>query len=352
MLALKGEPEVMNIPLLMGPVGLGKSSMGRDLAQEFFLRPVFINSGECSDSTDISGMPSVTLTGQEMGGIPYTRWSLNEQAALACNEPVLLIFDDIDKAQPFIQNALLGVFGARTLRSYTLHPGTLVMAAGNRVGDDEYANTLSESLRTRLTPYELIPSVTDFSEYAIATGEIHPVIIGYLQFNPKALHSRSDTGRFPSPRGWREVSRHFGVFPDPMEVPPGSSEPAWKGIVGAKCGSGTGNDFWAWYTVLSTVDVKGILAGTATTPSGDAKRVWEYAATFAMADHLNRNGFSKKDVGIEKFIKDIGAEMRVAFAIQLTPKSRADLATLFPSTAAAMVAVVTKTSKKKAAPGV
>ena len=51
------DDEVLNIPIIMGPVGIGKTSLFRQIADEYGLRMLRINCGDNSDPTDISGMP-------------------------------------------------------------------------------------------------------------------------------------------------------------------------------------------------------------------------------------------------------------------------------------------------------
>lgn len=347
--AATGELEVLNVPAIMGPPGMGKTSICHLFAEELNLRLLVINCGETSDTTDVSGMPGARFEPLKFADIiPYTEWQLNAAAARACVEPCLLLFDDIDKAPPAVQGALLGITGARTFRDYALHEGTLIMLAGNRVGDDMLSNVLSESLRSRVTIYELSESLEDFSAYAESTKHIHPMIIGYLHYAPKHLHVMDPkTMQVVSPRGWRQASRHMFAFPDPMAKIPDVDQPNWHAIITAKCGTAIGNDFWGWYQVLSKVDVPSILNGTKVTQvTGEAKdvRMWQFAAVFAVASHLNAKGVRPADVGLQTFVDELKDEMKVALLIQMSSSSRNAFVKNFPSAAASVMKTLTSVS--------
>lgn len=343
-------PNALNVPLLLGPVGGGKTALARGLADEYAMFYAPINSGENSDPTDVAGVPvpsmirtlmrTGTFSEKEEAAGHYMEWVLNRFATMACLEPVFLFFDDLDKAPPKVQGALLGITGNRMFRDRPLHPGTLLMGAGNRIDDDMYANEISESLRTRMTIIEMVPDVPSFAAYAVKTGEINPAFIGYLQWKPEHLHRwQAGVSRFPTPRGWWEASRQCEVYPDPFEdVFKNGIGNNWKGIVARKLGEPVANDFWAWFEIISKIDVEALLTTGLLPVSGKSKepnatRMTQYAAVFATAQYLNRGGVHKKHKGLPKLVEDLEADMRVAFLVQLSSSTRSQIASVFPSAA-------------------
>jgi len=361
-LAVHRASQVLNIPCLLGPVGGGKTSIAWSLALKWELTFCPINCGENSDATDVSGVPVPPLS--EEATTQHMRWMLNKYAQMACKEPVFLFFDDLDKAPPPVQSALLAIFANRMFRDQALHPGTLVMCAGNRVGDDEYANAISESLRTRMTILEMEPDPTSFAKYGTRPSPfahevredpsaqmVHPTILGYLQYKLEHLHMwREGVNRFPTPRGWWECSRHFYAYPDPQKNPfPGGRDDAWRAIVARKVGDHVANDFWAWFKIISKIDVATLLTTGTLMYSGDSSdhRMAQYAAIFAVAQQLAKK-VDKKYVGLEKFLKDLAPEMRVAFVVQLPLRTRSAIATTFPSAASLMMSDIVRTADSKA----
>lgn len=365
-LAASNDREVFNIPCLLAPVGIGKTAMAESEAERFELPLRAINNGENSDPTDVSGVPvplalrnliaDPTGEGTKKVDTEYMMWVLNEYAAEACEHGVFLFLDDIDKAPPPIQGALLGIFGNRRFRNRRIHPHTLIMAAGNRTEDDIYAHQLSESIKTRITIIEMAPDVMAFCEYGTKTGRIHPHVSGFLQYKPDYLHKWMEgVNRFPTPRGWREVSVHFNESPDPFaDTFRTGNKDNWKTIVAEKCGDPVSKDFWGWYKIIRKVDVQKVLrTGVITDMTDDDgkpadKRMAEFAAMFAISQELNNNGVKKDYVGLNHLFDDknpsgVSKEMRVALTVQLKRNVRTQIANLFTKAADQMMAVLVPT---------
>lgn len=333
--------EALHIPIIVGPVGTGKTSLVRNVALEFALDVVSINCGENGDPTDIAGMAVPWALQNDSEGKKvsesYMQWLLNETMHIACTKPVVLFFDDIDKMPPLVEGALIGLFGKREVRNRTLHPETLLIAAGNRVADDRLAHDLSESLRTRATVIELEATIKDFVLFAEANpGVVEPSILGYLSWKPQHLHAQSENVlRFATQRGWVEASSMLKQY-RPRDPFPSAKYAAWQTIISLKCGEPIGNDFWAWYTIVSAVDIEKILYQgklETKTPLVDVseKAMVEYAAVFALAQALNAKPVSSKYVGLEPFVQSLEPEMRVALLTQLTAQTREGLKKNLPT---------------------
>lgn len=322
--------EVLGIPLLLAGVGVGKTSLVHEVADMVGLDVIGINSGENGDPTDISGMPAPNRI-RDTDDDCYMEWVLNQSMHEACVRGVCLFFDDVDKMPGLVEGALIGLFGKRMSRHRKLHPDTVVIAAGNRVGDDMLARDLSESIRTRATAITMEPTLQDFTDYTLANPKkIHAVIPGFLAYKPEFLHQRrEDVLRFPTPRCWAEASRQmFGVGATDDLLGNGKKN-AWKVIVDLKCGEHVGNDFWAWYNVVSRVNVKKLLMEGVLEHnlSGTDTNMLEYAAVFAVTQELNTKGVKPTYTGLEQYAKTMRPEMQVAMVSQLNVAARGALAT-------------------------
>lgn len=330
-LTVQAKGGYLSVPCLMGGVGIGKTEMAVELAAEIgdvlgdSLLFETIATGEASDPTDTAGIPWVIPADPNTAGSEKelkTLWVLNRAAFQACKMPTLLLFDDIDKATPLVVNSLLNVFVHRRFKDFTLHPNSVMMCAGNRAIDDKSANDLSESMRTRITIIEVEVSLPDFIAYGQreqkpGVPNIDPLLIGFLNYKPELLHAHQEgTYRFPTPRGYRETSTHMQYFPDPK---------GWKRLIERKLGVPAANDFMAWYNILSKIDVdyilehgelKGQPSADPKTPPEVAKKMAEFAAVFAVTDHLNKK-ISPNHKGLEKFCLELSPELQVAFLLQL-----------------------------------
>lgn len=329
---------MLNIPIILGGVGLGKTSIARSIAQTLGYKLVKINCGECGDPTDVSGLPVPWRIKDEEGEEPYMQWVLNHSMHIACTEPVVLFFDDIDKSPTLVEGALLSIFGERTARNRKLHPETVVIAAGNKVEDDALARRLSESLRTRGTIIHLEPRLNDFGAFARANPTVvHPTILGFLAYRPNLLHKHNaDADRFPTPRSWVEASAYLFHYAPEEDVTEDKSKSAWKTFIGLKCGDPAANEFYAWFSIVSKVDVQKLLTtGQVEHNLTDTEdiAVVAYAAIFAVAQELNTNGARKEHVGLAKFLKNLHPEHRIALLTQLNMTARRKIAEVQPGTA-------------------
>ena len=308
----------LHVPLVRGGVGTGKTSLAKMLAEELALPLITINSGESSDGTDVTGVPFPQNVSEEW----VTRWAPNAQIYRATQEPVLLHFDDVDKALPPAQNALIGIIGERCFRDTKLHPGSLLLLTGNRTEDDMYANELSESIKTRATDITLEPDAVTWAAWGQETGLIHPLLSSYVLFKPEHIHVISDEdNRHTTPRGYREAS-------DQMRYEP---ETEWDTILKLKLGTSVGVDIWAYYNVYSKIDIPYILKEgkvSGDNLSDENQRMVTYASIFALTQALNTNKYpisKTKSPGLPIFIESMSPEARIGLLVQLDKKVRTKL---------------------------
>lgn len=335
------EDEVLNVPIVLGPVGVGKTSIARHVAHQLGVPLIKINCGEASDPSEF-GMPvPFWVEKPKADEHAYMPWVLNRALHNACVEPAVLFFDDIDKAPAIVEGALLSIFGERTARDRMLHSESVIVAAGNRVVDDALARRLSESLRTRGTVINLEASLADYAAYAKANPhKVHSAILGFLHYRPELLHRHdADADRFPTPRGWNEASAYLyehGVYDDILE---NKSNNAWEVMIAAKCGEAASKDFIAWYTICSRIDVELLLTkGELDHTLGDEDAaIVHYAAIFALAQYLNNNPPKKSHVGVVAYLNTLHPEHRVALLTQLSSSARTRLAKTLPATASILL---------------
>jgi hypothetical protein len=317
-----------HIPLIMGVVGSGKTELVEDISQEIDLPYEPINFGENNDGVDVTGVPFPQTDAQ---GVEQTVWAPNSQIYKAIKGPTLLHLDDIDKAPPPAQNAVLAFIQKRRFRGHHLHKGSLIVMSGNRVDDDMYANELSESFRDRSKIVFLDLGVQSFTKWANKTELIHPIILGFVNFDSTYLHKIDEEEvRTVTPRNLRRASDE--LFHEP--------EKDWEEILEINLGTRFRNDCWAWYQIYRKVDVAHILqhGKPKNPPTGAAEvRKFNYAAVFAVSMELNKKGIKKSMTGIPDFVKNMEKEMRVAFLVQLKKEVRARIGETFEDTADLMM---------------
>jgi hypothetical protein len=349
-MAMTGMLNGLSIPLILGPVGAGKTAIASMASVEWELPLMSINSGENSDPTDVTGIPFPTNDSEGR----YTEWILNKIARAAILSPIMLLIDDVDKAPQPLMNALLAIAATRQFRGTPIHRGTLIIMAGNRVDDDISANPISESLLTRVTTIEMVPDLESFSTYGTTPTSyrpelardkgaqaIHPTVLGYLHYKPEHLHKWGDgVNRFPTPRGWWEVSRHMYRYDD------GPDHLGWANIVSRKCGDHVGTDFKAWAAVISKIDLPELLEKgnpVWNNVTGKERRMFQYAAIFAMSSALAKS-VKASYKGLPKIVGLLADEMKVALLVQLSSKTRSAIDKKFAGTMAVLMEPIVKSS--------
>lgn len=359
-LLVQRDSQYLNIPSLMGGVGIGKTEGAQSLcirmSEETNDQIMFesIATGEAGDPTDTVGVPWVISANpnEAKDEKEYkVLWALNRAAWQACQIPTMLLFDDIDKATKLVTSALLKLFVERRFKDYKLHPLSLMMCAGNRAADDQHANELSESLKTRITVIEVEANVEDLVEWAMTSNDpekpyIHPMLLGWLPGKPELVH-KVDAGvyRFPTPRGYREATLH--MYRQPSKN--------WRPILERKIGEPATNDFFVWYNIYRKIDVDHILdhgrlkesVGPETDGNGNTiptkvtQKLGEFASVFAVVERLNRKIHSTHD-GLERWIDSLSPELRVAFKLQLNKKANDDFQKFYKKAAGQIMAGIIK----------
>jgi hypothetical protein len=103
-----------------------------------------------------------------------------------------------------------------------------------------------------------------------------------------------------------------------------------------KCGDAAANEFHAWWSICSRVDVAQLLlTGTLEHSLTDVAdvAVVHYAAIFALAQEINQKGVKKEYAGLAKYLEVLHAEHRAALLMQLSSAAQARIGTVLPMAA-------------------
>lgn len=145
--------------LLRGNHGIGKSQLARQLARlvarllEMSSFPVIDRRLSQVSEGDIIGLPSTE------GSV--TRFNPPDWYKRACNEPVLLFLDELNRATPEVMQAAFQIILDRELNGHKLHPQTRVMSAVN-VSAAYNVNEIDPALLDRFYVVDLTPDLKDW----------------------------------------------------------------------------------------------------------------------------------------------------------------------------------------------
>ena len=190
--------------MISGAPGIGKSELVREAAAELG-REVRDIRASLLDPVDLRGLPSVH------DGV--TDWNI--PAFLPRDGEGVLFLDEINVAPKLVQGSLYQLVLERKLGDYEVPEGWAVIAADNRKEDRAIVQDAGTALGTRFVHFELVPSIDDFTDFAVREDSgIATEVLAFLRFRPELLHKFSaDEKTHPCPRTWSFVSRVFGTKP-------------------------------------------------------------------------------------------------------------------------------------------
>jgi len=172
-----------NTYFMLGPPGVGKTTLGRNLAEATGLPLVFIHA-----PTTLPESISIPVPDHNTG---TTRDYINEQWGLHHDGPVILFIDEYTKASPIVQNILhTALEHPRRIGNRMLHPDSIVICTGNNpsvgVGDVLRAHT-----RNRVTLINFkSPTAAEWMLWG--AGQVHGYVLSFAEQNAGLFLSYTD----------------------------------------------------------------------------------------------------------------------------------------------------------------
>ncbi len=147
--------------LLRGRHGIGKSQVVYQLATSLE-RPVVERRASQMTEGDLVGLPD--NTDKEIGGMRATTFNPPDWFLTAVAEPVVLFFDEVDRAVPEVRQGLFELMDSRKLNGITIHPDTVVIAAinGGEHGPQYQVHEMDPAELDRYTVFDVEPTVEDW----------------------------------------------------------------------------------------------------------------------------------------------------------------------------------------------
>lgn len=210
-----------NVPFLLGGTGVGKSAVVFQLAKELSRDKELVRDNICPNDKQF-GFIDFRLSLYEtvdLGGLPYIDAKGNQCRAFLGNLPKsgcgLLFFDEYAQAHPSVQAVVGQLIYERRLGEYCLPDDWKIICAGNRATDRAGSNKLPSHVVGRCSMIEFESDFNDWNDWAIKQN-VHPYVLGYLNFQPQALEqfdSKVLTPQ-PSPRAWVRFSDSLKTNPE------------------------------------------------------------------------------------------------------------------------------------------
>lgn len=186
--------------LAKGPTGIGKSHIVHQIANNLNMKVIDRRLSQMTEG-DIIGLPEL------IDGV--TRFAPVNWFVEACNNPVVLFFDELNRATIEVQQCAFQIVLDRELNGHKLHPATRVYAAVNE-GSDYQVTDMDPALLRRFYAVELEPTTQDWLNWAQQKGKIDKLIIDFIQKYPAHLRhiGEMNPGQvYPNPASWERLDR-------------------------------------------------------------------------------------------------------------------------------------------------
>jgi len=214
---LKVVPFVVKVKkpvLLRGKHGIGKSELCYSLAANLGLPVV---ERRCSQLTegDLMGLPSIEGNS--------TKWNPPDWYKAACDKPVVLFLDEVDRATTEVRQGIFELTDSRKLNGWNLHENTLIFAAvnGGSHGSQYQVGEMDPAELDRWTVFDIEPSVGDWLDFS--KSKVNSVVWDFINQNRVHLEHKGEyepNKVYPSRRSWfrlNECLDSAGMLNDPKQ---------------------------------------------------------------------------------------------------------------------------------------
>ena len=186
--------------LLRGRHGIGKSTVVYQYAEQHGMEIVERRASQMTEG-DLVGLPSIEGNS--------TRFNPPDWFKAACDRPVVLFLDEVDRATLEVRQGIFELTDSRKLNGHHLHPDTLVFAAvnGGEHGAQYQVGEMDPAELDRWTVFDIEPSTEDWLGWASDSG-ISPQIWNFVNQNRAHLEHTDDfepNKVYPSRRSWERL---------------------------------------------------------------------------------------------------------------------------------------------------
>jgi len=186
--------------LLRGRHGVGKSQVVYQLAAEMGLPVVERRASQMTEG-DLVGLPSIDGN--------RTTFNPPDWFKEACEEPVCLFLDEVDRATLEVRQGIFELTDSRKLNGHHLHPDTVVFAAinGGEHGEQYQVNEMDPAELDRWSVWDLEPTVEDWLNWG--KENVDGLVWDFINQNRNHLEHKGEiepNKRYPSRRSWKRLN--------------------------------------------------------------------------------------------------------------------------------------------------
>lgn len=194
--------------LIRASTGVGKSAIVKQISESLEYDMIDVRASIMSEG-DVIGYPDIE--GMKSKGV--MTFCMPSWFVRACNEPVVLFLDELNRGLPTVQQSFFQIVLDRCLgndengNAYNIHPDTRIFAAVNH-GNEYDVNEMDPALLRRFWTIDLKPSKDDWISWA-QDKNVDPLIVEFLK--TRSGHLFVDVEKvtpgnvFPTPASWARL---------------------------------------------------------------------------------------------------------------------------------------------------
>lgn len=312
--------------LVRGPHGIGKSETVHQIAEAFGLELIDRRMSQMTEG-DVIGLPKL-----EDG---CTKFLPAEFILRACQRPVLLFLDEINRATQEVMQACFQLCLDRELNGNRLHPGTRIFAAVNASAAYQ-VNEMDPAFLDRFFVVDLAPTAQDFFAHAEGVGKdgntrLDVDLIRFLKERETRLDPATNVNPGsvqPSRRSWFRLDKAYranGIYAADFNADPAIKGRAYAlalGFVGQECSNDLVDFLHKRESRFTALNVYREY------PQHQAKikKLGQDKLNTLIdmvVDHAKANLVSMEEAqNLAKFVSDLPGELRVSFITNFTKGTR------------------------------
>ena len=195
---------------LKGKPGVGKTAVAQQIAEKHGLKFVDIRLSQI-DSSEVAGIPFKKVVKSKDGkDVDVMAYALPEWAVMANDQPTLVLFDELNRAEKATRDAALQMFNEKRIGwDFKFNDKVYFIAAGN-LGEEDGTDVdvLDSALNGRLIHMKFSPTFKEWEDWAKKAG-VNPAIISFLRARDSHLYKASSNTEeaYASPRSWANFSK-------------------------------------------------------------------------------------------------------------------------------------------------
>ena len=296
------------VPMIHGSPAIGKSSIVKQIAQQFGLKLIDLRLSQC-DPTDLLGLP--TFTNGRAGYAPMNTFPIEGDEIPRGYSGWLLFLDEFNSAPMSVQAAAYKLVLDRMVGIHHLHKNVAIVCAGNLESDGAIVQPMSTALQSRLVHLEVEVNNKEWVDWANSKGFDHR-ITSYIDFRPDQIYtfSADHTDKtYASPRTWEFMNNLLKVSKITRDMLP---------LMIGTVGEGTAREFYGFCEIQDRLPKLEEIVSKPNT----IKVPEEPSVLFALSGSLAANATEENVSSLITFIGRMPAEFQVVCLRNLVRRNK------------------------------